>query len=105
MITNKGFHNYTISGSAAGHNLANFGGLILGASNTVTLTGTPNFSWAFAIANGCGACSVYAVIYSGGATGARYAAALNGVLQTFGGGANYFPGNAAGSVATGGQYA
>jgi hypothetical protein len=41
---------------------------------------------------------------SGGATGKRYVAELNGVINTFGGGANYFPGNVAGTTATGGQY-
>jgi hypothetical protein len=44
------------------------------------------------------------VTFSGNATGARYSALLNGVLYTGGGGANYFPGNAAGSTGSGGQY-
>jgi hypothetical protein len=39
------------------------------------------------------------------ATGTRYNGTLNSVINTFGGGANYFPGNSAGSVATGGVYA
>ncbi|MBX3583815.1 MAG: DUF2793 domain-containing protein [Rhizobiaceae bacterium] len=42
---------------------------------------------------------------SGTFTGARYSVTLNGVIQTNGGGASYFPGNSAGSTATGGQYA
>lgn len=40
----------------------------------------------------------------GNVTGARYSAILNSVIHTLGGGANYFPGNSAGTVATGGQY-
>ena len=32
-------------------------------------------------------------------------ATLNGVIQTYGGVANYFPGSVAGTTATGGQYA
>jgi hypothetical protein len=44
------------------------------------------------------------VTYSGAATGSRYGAALNGVIQTNGGGATYFPGNSAGSTSVGGQY-
>jgi hypothetical protein len=39
-----------------------------------------------------------------GATGQRYNANQNGVINVFGGGINYFPGTVAGAVATGGQY-
>jgi hypothetical protein len=38
-------------------------------------------------------------------TGSRYNVTLNAVIDTRGGGANYFPGSTAGSTATGGQYA
>lgn len=37
-------------------------------------------------------------------TGFRYNAIRNGIIKTDGGGANYFPGDSAGSVATGGIY-
>lgn len=40
----------------------------------------------------------------GSYTGARYLADRNGVIDTHGGGANYFPGNGVGSTASGGQY-
>ena len=39
------------------------------------------------------------------ATGSRYTGFLNSVINTNGGGAAYFPGDAAGSLATGAQYA
>jgi hypothetical protein len=42
--------------------------------------------------------------FAGSATGPRYVVSLNGVINTFGGGASVFPGNSAGSIATGGQY-
>jgi len=43
--------------------------------------------------------------WSGGTVaGQRYLGQQNGVIQTLGGGANYFPGNVAGSLDTGGQY-
>jgi hypothetical protein len=45
------------------------------------------------------------VTFSGAATGARYFANMNSIIQTNGGGANFFPGDSAGSTATGGQYA
>lgn len=41
---------------------------------------------------------------SGSFTGPRYSAVGNGVINTNGGGANFFPGNSAGTTATGGQY-
>lgn len=70
---------------------------------TITITGTPAFS-AYAgayfggilLANGC--------TFSGSATGSRYSVSSNAVIFTNGAGANYFPGDSAGSVATGGQY-
>jgi hypothetical protein len=40
----------------------------------------------------------------GTATGARYSITANSVINTSGGGASYFPGNSAGSSASGGQY-
>lgn len=39
------------------------------------------------------------------ATGQRYLGTLNAVINTSGGGANYFPGSVAGSVSSGAQYA
>jgi hypothetical protein len=42
-------------------------------------------------------------VITGNATGKRYIAAGNGIIQ-IGQGANYFPGSTAGSVSTGGQY-
>lgn len=63
--------------------LANSGGVIV-----VPATGTPTF------------------VNPGNVTsGARYLALLNGVINTQGQGANYFPGASAGSTNTGGQYA
>lgn len=41
----------------------------------------------------------------GNVTGPKYSAQLNGVINTQGAGASYFPGTVAGSTATGGQYA
>lgn len=41
---------------------------------------------------------------SGAFSGPRYTANSNGVINTYGGGANFFPGSTAGAVSTGGQY-
>ncbi|PTB28836.1 hypothetical protein C9I56_11135 [Paraburkholderia caribensis] len=70
---------------------------------TYTLTGTPTFSTAFAYA-AYGRISAIGSTFSGAATGNRYSALINGVINTAGGGANFFPGSVAGSSASGGQY-
>jgi hypothetical protein len=97
--------NYTISGSASMHMWAFMGGIFDGYLNTITLLGTPNFSDAFAFAQECGVIRLPSMTFSGSATGKRYDAHRNGVITTNGAGATYLPGNAAGTVATGGQYA
>ncbi len=94
--------NYTISGGAMNH-FTGVAGILRVQSVTITLTGTPAFT-AFAdvsygsvgILNNC--------TYSGSATGVRYNVTMNGVCYVGGAGANYFPGDSAGSTSTGGQY-
>jgi hypothetical protein len=97
-------NNYTISGPADRHWYSDFGGLIQATNLTITITGTPNFATAFAQCVRTGAMLVSGNTFSGSATGTRYNASLNAIIDTFGAGANYLPGNAAGSTATGGQY-
>lgn len=97
--------NYTISGGAAAHMATVAAGVIRIQSKTITLSGTPAYSTAFADINFNGTAIVNGNTYSGSATGVRYSATMNGVIYVGGGGANYFPGNSAGSTATGGQYA
>jgi hypothetical protein len=97
--------NYAISGGAATHFFANGYGYIQCASRTITLSGTPNFSAYFAGCNTPGGIECFSCTFSGtGATGKRYDVTGNGVIYTGGGGANYYPGNSAGTTATGGQY-
>jgi hypothetical protein len=69
----------------------------------VTLTGTPTFSTAFVLAS-AGSLFAPANTFVGGATGTRYTAQLNGVIFTGSKSLTYFPGSAAGSTPTGGQY-
>ncbi|WP_205717116.1 hypothetical protein [Afipia massiliensis] len=96
--------NYTINGSAVRHHSASPAGYINLVNLTVTLTGTLAFSGGFAFADRLGFITNTNVTYSGSATGARYTANSNAVINTNGGGANFFPGSVAGSAATGGQY-
>lgn len=101
--------SYTISGGAACHwSVENGGNIALFATSTITLTGTPSFTTAFGRATEAATLTVAGygpVTFSGAATGFRYSVTLNGVIETYGAGATYFPGSSAGTSATGGQYA
>lgn len=79
------------------------GAIIMGGS----IASSMSVQSAFAVASQGGliARAQASFTFSGSATlGARYSAIYNGVIQTYGGGANFFPGAAAGSTSTGGQY-
>ena len=85
-----------ILGNAANHYLAQNGGVIFTEAAT-TLTGTPAFSSAFAFAEMVGSI-VTSATFAGSGTGKRYNADTNGVINTYGSGATYFPGNVAGTT-------
>lgn len=96
---------YTISGGALRHMQATHTGMVDASTGaTITLTGTPAFSEEFAGADLGGIIVAAGNTYSGLATGKRYELTTNGVINTQGGGPNYLPGNAAGTVGSGGQY-
>jgi hypothetical protein len=101
VITATG--NWSISGGADIHIASYVGSSVNTNGRTITITGTPNFTSYFVDASFAMA-YCYGMTFSGSATGARYNVSLNGVIFTNGGGANYLPGNAAGTTATGGQY-
>jgi len=96
--------NYSIVGSAGAHLDAVGADIINTGTSAVTLTGTPAFSTAFANSTVLSNLSFSGVTFTGSATGTRYIASVNAVIDTNGGGANYFPGSIAGSTATGAQY-
>ena len=96
--------NYAIDGGAGNHWSAVGNGLIRVQAKTVTLTGTPAFSVAFANADLSSTVLVSGNSFSGSATGLRYSATNNAVISSGGAGATYLPGNAAGSTGGGGQY-
>lgn len=95
--------NYSITGPASRHWWVRNGGVMIADFRTVTLSGSPAFTSFALCQQGTILCGV--MVFFGVATGSRYAAQLNGVINTAGGGANYLPGSTAGSSATGGQYA
>jgi hypothetical protein len=99
---------YKISASCTDTHISNSTGYFICnvvAGITVILAGTPNIP-IFLSTNRLGYTLIYAArcTFSGSATGKRYTVAENGVVDTIGGGASYFPGNGAGTTATGGLY-
>jgi Protein of unknown function (DUF2793) len=76
------------------------------AANTITMTGTPNFSAFTAQAEELAEIRFVtgATTFSGAATGTRYSAESLGLVQTNGAGATYYPGSASGSTSNGGVY-
>lgn len=99
--------NYTISGAASFHAIASYNARIilqgLGSTITVTVIGTPAIT-IFAYANDASYIRADNITYSGSATGTRFGVASNSVIDGTTSD-TYFPGNAAGTIASGGFYA
>jgi hypothetical protein len=98
--------NYKISGGGTAHISCSAAFFKAQNTFTITLTGTPAFSAEFVGTDRCGWCLIEygAVTFSGSATGKRYLANTNGIIDTEGGGSTFIPGNSAGSVSNGGVY-
>lgn len=99
--------DYEIESGAQTHILARWLGTVRSAfSGTITVTGTPTFTVAFASAdiNAFIQIASNLITISGGATGKRYAVSGNAYINTNGGGEAYLPGSTLGSKSTGGQY-
>lgn len=95
--------NYTITGGARRH--MNIGrGHLSGAGRTFTLTGSPAFTQFIGASSG-GTVALSNPTIVGTATGGRYIAETNGVINTFGKAATFLPGSIAGTNPTGGIYA
>lgn len=69
----------------------------------LTVEGSRNYATGFAVAATGGVITFYNAP-TGICTGKRFSADLNGLIQTYGGGASFCPGSIAGTTATGGQY-
>lgn len=104
IFTDYGNVNYTISGSATQHIQIDTSGVVNMRNGTVTLTGTPAWSFAFVVMTTASALYMDAITFNGGATGSRYYVSQNSVCVTGGGGASYFPGSSGGSTPNGGLY-
>lgn len=95
--------NYTISGNAVTHVSADGKSIIENRGFTVTISGTPAFSFAFAAINYLSFFYNDFTTYSGSATGTRYYVSLNSAIYT-NGAETYLPGNALGQMVSGGKY-
>lgn len=95
--------NYAIIASMTIHMDADTQGCVNVDGVTVTLTGTPAFT-TFASTKTLAYASADGTTFSGSGTGVRYSAETNSVINTDGAGSTFFPGDSAGSTATGGQY-
>lgn len=96
--------NYTISGGASAHWFVGQGGGITVATKTITVTGTPAFGTAFAVAQNLSFMAVTGNTYSGSATGVRYNITGNSIVNTGGQATTAFPGGTIGTTANGGLY-
>lgn len=98
--------SYSVTGAAARHLMASPSGYINVFAATCTLSGTLNFSSAFAFADRQGFINAGSASFTGGTiTGQRYNANYYGLIYTAGGGASFFPGNSAGTDNSGsGKY-
>ena len=96
--------SYTINGGGLSHFQTSGNAVVNSVGCPITLTGSPAFSIGFAQTALGSTIQVSADTFTGTATGPRYNANLNGIINTFGAGVSYLPGNAVGVVAAGGQY-
>jgi len=102
LLTSSG--PFTISGSASAIAFLTRSNSVTSIANSaVTITGTPALG-TFATVQTSGVFNATGATFSGSATGTRYAATSNGVVETNGAGATFLPGSVAGTTATGGQY-
>lgn len=97
------FNHFSITGSNRWTFYVLQGGLV-SYSGTLTLVGIPAWTESFVGAYGISLFLGRPTSIVGSATGKRYVSEQNSVIQTFGGGANAFPGDVAGSTADGGIY-
>lgn len=96
--------NYTISGGAQNHWSVRSGGYLSSSSRTVTLTGTPAFSSAFALAYINANIELGSNTFSGSATGKRFDCSYHGIIVTYGAGDTHLPGSVSGTQTNGGAY-
>lgn len=94
--------DYSVSGSAQKHILAKSNAVFKMSSQTITVSGGPNFSVAFAEFDTGASYVQNGSSWSGAATGKRYDITMNATCKSDG--VAHFPGDIAGTTSAGGQY-
>lgn len=94
--------NYAIIGGAQTHLRFQDGAIFLSSGKTITISGTPNFSFAFAAFIRSSGYSQWSTVWSGAATGKRYRIETNATCN--GGATAHFPGDVAGDTDDYGYY-
>jgi hypothetical protein len=97
--------SYSITGGvvSGAHMASDAGGVCSPAGMAVTLTGTPAFSVAFALAQRSGVTQAPGSTYSGAASCPRFLAATGGNISGTSGNITFFPGSSAGSTGSAGN--
>ena len=97
----QNFTNYSIVGGAVAHAAAGPFGVMRIAINTITITGTLSFTYFVGVSRGA-VIDFFGMTFAGSytVTGKRYDVSAGGILFVAGSGANFLPGNAAGSGGT-----
>lgn len=105
MLKLTGTH--ALSGGGANYIEVRGPGYVEAVTNTTVLTASVTYTQTTARCGVGGVISDFNHVFTLGAftvTAERYNASENALIKTFGGGASYYPGNVAGTTATGGQY-
>ena len=96
--------DYTISGGAPTHVEATAGGAVDVSDYIGALSGTPAFGTAFFSASSLARIDINGGLFTGSATGVRFAVSSNAVIDTHGEAGTFLPGSSAGTETTGGVY-
>jgi hypothetical protein len=108
LATNRGrvgaIGSYSISGGGQFHILINGRSYAAFNGRTVTIANSPTFTNFIQVSQASLFEAISMTFPGTGITGTRYSANGNSVIDTNGGGANYFPGTVPGNVSTGAQY-
>lgn len=97
--------NHTIGSSSSSYVYVELGGYFYADSVTIAVTNFISFGGAFCSLQSAGYAHMVNLTFTGGSgvTGSRFSVTSNGILVS-GGGSGSFPGDAAGTTSTGGQY-
>ncbi len=96
--------NYSVSGDSPRHIYATASSIVVYSSRTITYTVPVNHSWSFLHLDESSVGKFFTLTYTGAVTGQRYNVSMNSVVNTYGSGEYYFPGDVSGAVFTGGVY-